>query len=125
MNDDLTSELMAALGEDGFFRLTEAHGGTRLYVPEDPARSELPSTIGFDNTFRLSKLFPGGYIRVPLAREFRAIRYRNNGTSNRDIARKLGITESGVDNLIRRVRNKEPGKIRAKKDPRQIDMFEV
>jgi hypothetical protein len=117
---DLTAELMDALGVEGFIALTEAHGGIRLYVPVEPQGSLLASDIGFDHAARLSKLFPGSYIRVPLAREVRAQHYRSLGESNGKIARRLGLTETGVDKLFRR----SPNTIgRPKKDPRQIEMF--
>lgn len=114
---------MTTLGDEGFFALVEAHAGMRLYVPADPGRSELPQTIGFDNAARLSKLYPGGYIRVPLAREFRALRYREAGLGNRDIARRLGLTENGVEKLMKRARTAHPGRGAKPKDPRQMDLF--
>lgn len=117
---ELTDELMDALGEEGFLALTEAHGGVRLYVPKDALGSQLSSEIGTDHAARLSKLFPGGYIRVPLAREFRARHYRSCGDSNSMIARRLGLTEAGVDKLFSRSPKPIGGR---KKDPRQIEMF--
>ena len=121
-NED-TIDLYATLGEDGFFALVEAHAGVRLYVPSDPERSELPATIGVDAAYRLAKAIPGGYIRVPLAREFRARRYVDAEMSNREIAKRLGLTESGVERLLKRARKREPLKPRRKKDPRQMEMF--
>lgn len=123
MSEDLTQELLDTLGEDGFFRLVEAHAGMRLYVPADPGRSELPSTIGDDAAHRLSKMFAGGYIRVPLAREFRAIRYHKAGATNREIARHLGLTEGGIDRLLQRARSKKLVEKKTRKDPRQIELF--
>lgn len=124
MSADLTDELMLLLGDDGFFTLTEAYGGTRLYVPGDIGRSGLPETIGAENAARLSNSFPGGYIRIPLARWFRAGRYRQSGMSNRDIARKLGLTESSIDDMFRKLKRLEPGRHLPQKDPRQIDLFD-
>nr|WP_223215568.1 sigma factor-like helix-turn-helix DNA-binding protein [Agrobacterium deltaense] len=103
--------------------MVEAHAGVRLYIPSDPERSELSSTIGVDAAYRLAKAYPGGYIRVPLAREFRARRYVDAEMSNRDIAKRLGLTESGVERLLKRARKREPLKSRRKTDPRQIEMF--
>lgn len=116
-------DLYSTLGEEGYFALVEAHAGVRLYVPHDIDRSELPATIGVDNAHRLAKAIPGGYIRVPLAREFRARRYVEAQLSNREIAKRFGMTESGVETLLKRARKREPLKSRRKKDPRQIDMF--
>jgi len=121
--EDLFNDLLALLGEDGFFSLVEAHAGVRLYVPADLSRSELSATIGNDAAHRLAKSYPGGYIRVPLAREFRARRYVSDELSNRDIAKRLGLTESGVERLLKRARKQKPLGPRRKKDPRQIEMF--
>ncbi len=123
MSEDLTTELMDILGEDGFFTLTESYAGVRLYVPGDPARSELPAIIGHDNAIRLSNVFPGSYVRVPLARTFRAMRYRDAGLTNREIARRLGLAENGVEKLFIRVKKRRPELARRTGDDRQTDLF--
>ncbi len=123
MAEDLANDLIALLGEDGFFSLVEAHAGVRLYVPADPSRSDLPTTIGSEAAIRLAKSYPGSYIGVPLAREFRVRRYVREEMSNRDIARRLGLTERGVERLLKRARHYKPLETRRKKDPRQIEMF--
>lgn len=117
---DLSSELHEALGDAGFLKLTDVHGGIRVYIPKEPHGSTLASEIGIDNAARLSKMFAGGYIRVPIAREFRARHYRRQGESNSMIARRLGLSETGVEKLFSRA-PKEP--VKAKKDDRQIEMF--
>jgi hypothetical protein len=116
----LSDELETLLGPEGFLAVVEAHGGVRMYVPEVAQGSQLASEIGLDNTVRLSKLYARSYIRVPLAREFRARHYRELGETNSRIARRLGITETGVNKLFRRDPKVFVGK---KKDPRQIEMF--
>ncbi|MBB4955578.1 DNA-binding NarL/FixJ family response regulator [Agrobacterium vitis] len=123
MSEDLTAELMARLSEDDFFALVEAYAGVRLYVPADPTRSELPETIGMNAALRLAKEWPGGYIRVPLARAFRVRRYVESGMTNRAVAKRLGLTESAVERLLKRVRENKPVLRPRKKDPRQIEMF--
>ncbi|WP_160009814.1 hypothetical protein [Rhizobium sp. 18055] len=117
---ELTDELMDALGEEGFLKLIEVHGGIRLYIPKNAPASKLSSEIGSENTARLSNMFSGEYISVPLAREFRANHYRAQGESNAMIARRLGLTESGVERIFSRVPKPIGGR---KKDPRQIEMF--
>jgi len=123
MNADLTGELLSILGDDGFFRLTEAYAGVRLYVPANIDRSELPAVIGTDFAARLARAYPGSHIRVPLAREFRARRYVAGGLTIREIALKLGLTETGVNKLIERMRNAQPLTRPSRKDPRQLDLF--
>lgn len=123
MSEVLVAELLEILGPDGFFRLVETFPGLRLYVAADLALSELPAAIGEENAVRLSKHFPGGYFKVPLARGFRALRYREAGMGNREIATKLGMTETGVEKLLKRAKKANPGRGAKPKDTRQLEMF--
>lgn len=50
----------------------------------------------------------GSTIQLPLMREWRAVRYASDGTSNGEIATKLGLTESAVDKLFARLGGKPP-----------------
>jgi hypothetical protein len=103
MAGELSGELLAMLGEDGFVGLTQAFGGTRLYVPHKVDEDhEIAKAVGLVRALRLSRRFAPAVLRVPLAREQRALHYRGQGLSNAEIARKLGITESGVDKLFLR-----------------------
>ncbi|MFC3074674.1 helix-turn-helix domain-containing protein [Shinella pollutisoli] len=122
---DLTNELLDILGEADFVTLVEHYGGLRLFVPGDIARSELTTIVGSDIATRLSKRYPGGYIRVPLARELRAGRYRQAGMSNRDIAKALGCTESSVDKIVRRGKRRSPKAFARPKDPRQTSLLDL
>ncbi|MFD1792096.1 Mor transcription activator family protein [Ochrobactrum teleogrylli] len=117
----LVAELLSLLGEDDLIRLAEEHAGIRLYVPSNIDRSQLIETVGADIANRLSRRYGGDYISVPMVRDIRARRYRDqDGLSNSQIARRLGITESGVEKLF----NRSPVKYRTKKsDDRQIEMF--
>lgn len=117
-DESLTAELRALIGDDDFIRLTERHGGTRLYMP---ARAQDTAIAGLDpkSLANLRDRFGGSYIRVPLAREIRARHYRQTAMSNAQIARRLGITETGVDKLFARMDN-PPVK---GSDPRQADLF--
>jgi hypothetical protein len=123
MSEDLTQELLDTLGEDNFIRLVEEHGGTRLFIPIDSSRSKLPASIGLDNTMRLINLYARSYIKVPVAKEFRALRYREAGLSNSQVARKLGLTESSVEKIFNRARKSKPDRGKRPKDTRQLDLF--
>jgi hypothetical protein len=125
MREELIDELISILGEDGFFALTEAYAGIRLYVPGNPNNSDLPGTLGLDYSIRLSKRYPGSYIRVPMARAFRAVRHRERGATNREIALRLGVREDSVEKLFRRGYQRDPEhfKKRSRKDPRQLDLL--
>lgn len=115
----LSDVLREILGADGMVRLAEYRGGTRLYIPAGNATA-LENAIGEQQTQALIERFAGSYIRVPLARELRARQYRAAGASNAEIARQLGMTESGVDRLFNAMPNK-PAK--GSCDPRQGDLF--
>ncbi|MBB3963507.1 hypothetical protein [Rhizobium metallidurans] len=121
-NEELTEDLLTLLGFDGFVRLVEAHGGIRIYVPQSSDATLLPQEIGIDNAARLCKEFGRSYIRVPLGREHRAHKYRQDGLTNGVIARRLGITETGVEKLFSRT-GVEPKRVGRKRDDRQLDMF--
>lgn len=122
--EDLTVDLIELLGDDGFLALIEACPGWRLYIPDDLERSNLPELVGMDNAHRLCKRYRCTYIRVPVAKDVRALRYRHDGSTNRQIAVRLGMTETGVEKLFKRLRKAKPGKVpRSRKDPRQLDMF--
>jgi DNA-binding transcriptional regulator LsrR (DeoR family) len=115
----LSAELKKLLGLDDFVRLAEAYGGTRLFVPARDAETKLARTLGQAVAARLAERYAGTYLRVPLAREERARQYRQRNASNAEIARRLGITESGVDKLFSRMADKPAKGV----DPRQGNLF--
>ncbi len=99
--DDLTGELLALLGETAFVALTENFGGRRLYMPR-AAHADHPvaQVIGLDAAERLWSRYCPAVVRVPLARELRALHYRKRGASHGEIASKLSITETAVDKMF-------------------------
>lgn len=107
-------DLLDLLGDTGYLVLLESHSGIRLFVPKDPDRSKLQLILDIENLRRLSDCYGGEYIKVPLDREFRAGKYRDQGDSNARIARRIGITESAVERLFSRVK---------RHDPRQTELF--
>lgn len=116
--DQLSAELLEILGEDVFIRLVEHHAGCRLFVPIKVATTrrfersgieiqrfhDLAREVGLEAAQLLSARYGGDYIRVPLARTARAKRYRLEGLSLAKIAVRLGVGETGVDKLFRRLR---------------------
>ena len=111
----LTLHLRATLGEEGFVRFCQELGGTRIYVPYQMRdENEIVRAVGRDLAEKLSRALAPATIRVPLARRDRALFYRAQGLSNPQIARKLGITESGVFKLFGREEDlpERPGKSR-------------
>jgi len=121
MSDRLGHELLALLGESAFVALASAFGGRRLYVPGAIATDhEIAQAIGNDAAARLSARMAPAVIRVPLAREMRARHYRAAGFSNGEIATKLGLTETGVDKLFRRMQN---APVKGEASDRQPSLF--
>lgn len=99
------SELEALIGEEALVRLAEAFGGTRLHVPDKIGeRDEIARAIGLEAARALSARLAPDVIRVPLARDLRARHYEAANLSHGQIARKLGMTEKGVDRLLARLR---------------------
>lgn len=99
-----TPELQTIIGEAAMVRLAEAFGGTRLYVPSTIyADHEIAQAIGMEAAQRLSQRIAPDVVRVPLARDLRARHYRAEGQTNAQIARALGMTESSVNKLLKRV----------------------
>lgn len=100
----LESDLHFLLGDDAYAKLLDNYAGVRLYVPKlNGKNSNLPVIIGEHSTRLLSEIYGGDYVKVPVAREWRARRYRKEGYSNAKIARQLGITENGVEKLFSRL----------------------
>ncbi|MCO5065673.1 MAG: hypothetical protein M9924_14840 [Rhizobiaceae bacterium] len=97
---DIEIELRELLGDDAFLRLVDRWGGTRLYIANHSVRSQIFEHLGSEASHKLSEEFGRLYIKVPLARKFRAHRYRQEGLPNSAIALKLGMTESGVGRLF-------------------------
>lgn len=99
----LKTHLRAILGDEAFVALCQELGGTRLYVPY-ALRDEhdLVQALGRPAAEKLSRALAPATIRVPLARRERALHYRRAGLSNARIARRLGMTETGVAKLFGR-----------------------
>ncbi|TCT35393.1 hypothetical protein [Martelella mediterranea] len=116
---DMEQELRDMLGGEDFLKLVERVGGIRFYVPNDPAKSADKEGLGSDILHRLSAAYAGEYIKVPLARRWRADQYRLQGQSHADIARRLGMSESGVYKLFKAA----PRPAKPRKPTRQMDLF--
>lgn len=99
-----TAALLKLIGPAALIKLTQQHGGTRVYINTDPARSAVLELLGVKAAAKLAGRYGGDYLRVPLARELRARYYRAAGWTNAQIATQLGITEGGVNQIFARMR---------------------
>lgn len=115
----LSDMLLELLGAHGLVRLAERHGGCRLYVPTG-APDALARELGTKVARLLADRYAGSYLRVPLARELRARHYRAAGATNAQIARRLGMSETGVDRLFHEMPNKP---VKGSGDPRQLKLI--
>ena len=120
----LLTHLRAVLGEEGFVLFCQALGGTRVYVPyKCRDENEIVEAIGRELADKLSRALAPATIRVPLARRERALHFRGvMGLSNAQIARKLGITEGGVNKLFARERDL-PDKAGSGRSPAQFELL--
>lgn len=106
-DEQLSEALLALLGEAAFLRFVETFGGLRLYIPTYDPHRKIADAIGADAADKLISAYGRAHIYVPLARELRAQHYRSCGLTHQDIARRLGITESGVERLLKRTGRRE------------------
>lgn len=119
----LALHLQAILGEEGFVRLCQELGGTRIYVAYTMRDdNDVVEAIGREAADKLSRALAPATIRVPLARRERALFYRRQGLSDARIARRLGMTENGVGKLFSRQADlpERPGK---GKEPAQLPLI--
>ena len=105
----LSKDIVDLIGDGPFIALAEAFGGLRHYIPHHLTRGGKPTAlveaIGEEAALKMISRFGGDYLRIPLAREIRAVKYQSEGLSNRKIARRLGITETGADKIFSRSRD--------------------
>jgi len=94
--------LIATLGSrEAALRVIEARGGLTVYIPHHVERSELAAEFGEAILARLVADHGGNYLRVPLAKAWRAQCYRAQGLSHGAIAARLQMTEEGVRKSLR------------------------
>ena len=118
---DLTKDLIEFLGPDAFLSLIEEFGGLRLYVDrEQGENSTIANVIGLCAAQKMAQFYGSSVLRVPLAREFRAIRYRSNGMSYAAIAKKIGVTETSIDKMFERLRKKGDAPPSERPEPPQV-----
>jgi hypothetical protein len=106
--DNVLGSLITALGEDAAFKLIEARGGVRVYIPQEATRDrkiaaahKLADVIGEEGIVALSKMFGGLTIAIPVARLWRMRVYRDRGHSQPEIARMVGCCEDTVWRSLR------------------------
>lgn len=100
---NITENLRSMLGDEQFLSLLENYAGTRLFIPAYQGdRTHVIDGLTAEASQELADVYGGLYLRVPLARDFRAETYRARGLTVTQIAMKLGITERGAERLLAR-----------------------
>ncbi len=118
--DTAVAFVLRVLSPEAALALIEWRGGTRLYIPRDAsgaAHEALASHVGVPAALALAEAFRGEYLKVPLAKTWRARLYRARGESYAEIARRLGCTESAVWRHLARTPAAPPAP--RGRDPRQ------
>lgn len=119
----LTLQLKAILGDEGFVRFVQALGGTRVWISHKlNDDSDIVQAVGRELADQLIREMAPAFIRVPLARRDRALYYRAAGLSNGMIARRLGITETGVNKIFGR-EGDLPERPKKARSPKQLDLL--
>lgn len=91
------ARLIDMIGEEATLRFVEAHGGTRVHIRLGrTSRNGLADLLGAAAASALAEAFGGEYLRVPLAKRWRAQHYRRQGLSYAAIARRLGCSDVTV-----------------------------
>ncbi|WP_439532061.1 helix-turn-helix domain-containing protein [Polymorphobacter sp.] len=95
----VVAELIAVIGEEAYFELGRAAGGSMFYVPRHfPDGHWLVKAIGRTAAELLSEYFHGTYLVLPVRewRRFAIARLAERGFSGDTIARELRLSRSSV-----------------------------
>lgn len=97
-------ELISSIGPDMTLKLIEYASGSRIYVPTGVRKSIDTSVLfpilGNDALERLSAAKGGEYLKVPVARTWRVLAYRDRGLSYDEICRAAGCSAATVHRIL-------------------------
>ena len=95
--------LTDVIGAPAALVVIETFGGTRVRVPiQADQPTILSASVGMDVQAKLVAAFGGDRLKIPLCKWWRARVYRwERGMTIQQIARRLGMVESGVSLLLR------------------------
>lgn len=97
------ARLVQIMGAEGALALIEWQGGARYYVPKRfLPEGDLTARLGEAAAKALIEARAGEYLKVPQAREWRVLIYRERGLSYSDIARKLVCSQDMVWRVLSR-----------------------
>lgn len=99
---DDVARLVEIIGPEAAMRLIEARGGTRVYLSDAGEGRTVSDIVGVDAAAKLNAIYGRDKFKVPLARDWRVLCYRQQGLSYRQMALRVGCSENGVGNILRR-----------------------
>lgn len=122
----LEHQLRELIGDSEYLALVDAFAGRRIFIPQSAQASNLLTPVLSATAIEtLSDHWCGLHLNIPLSREFRARHYRRQGMSNGAIAHRLGITESAVNRIFRRLEEALRRSTRASNDNRRIRLIKA
>lgn len=91
------ARLVQIMGAEGALALIEWQASARYYVPKSVDPSDpLAEAVGIDAALALVQARGGEQIKVPIAREWRIVIYRQRGQSYGAIAKRLMCSHNTV-----------------------------
>jgi hypothetical protein len=103
------------VGDGPMLALLEAHGGTRLYIPDRVTNaSPLAQLLGLKPAQRLARAYGRDTITIPMCKRWRIELMRQQGLTYAAIGRRLGMHEQSVFSAHSRSRR---GTTKAPSDP--------
>ena len=101
MPSNFAEELSSIVGSDATLALIEAKAGTRLHVPKNHALAGvLRGIVGAEAAAKLCESFGGTDLKVPRDAGWRIRLYRARGLTYREIAQKVGVSETHVARVL-------------------------
>lgn len=98
---DTLGTLIGLIGKDEAFALVGAFSGRRLFIPRRTEGTKLRDAISAAAAGIMAAQFGGLYLKIPLARQWRAAVYRERGMSWSGIATAIGCSESAVGRYLK------------------------
>jgi hypothetical protein len=118
------ARLARRIGREAALALIEARGGRTMAVPRQAhAGSVLAEIVGLDAARLLSQDHGGGYLSVPVARDWRVLVLLARGVPRPEICQRLACSEEFIREVVRRnERAGRPGG-EPRASPPQPDLF--
>ncbi|NIX75404.1 hypothetical protein [Microvirga terricola] len=93
--------LIDLIGEEKILAFIEHFAGQRIYVPRSISeQAEITTIVGAEAALALATEYGGGYLTVPVAREWRVLVYKSQNLSYRYIAKRAGTSEGNVWRIL-------------------------